>query len=96
MKGKVEENVNHLPGKDIVFTPSLVSFKNFNGKNAFSSIINNNGGKHKIFKNLGDIDIIPQKVKDLISFYGNVNMNVGKSFVEKYKVYKKYVELINK
>ena len=94
MKAKIEENANKV---DSIFNPTPVEIKNYNGKNLFTALVNNINDKTKIpkEKNVEENDTIPKRIKELIGCYGNINMHIGHSLVEKYKLYKQYNELNN-
>ena len=94
MKAKIEENDNKV---DSIFNPTPVEIKNYNGKNLFTALVNNINDKTKIpkEKNVEDNDNIPKRIKELIGCYGNINMHIGHSLVEKYKLYKQYNEVNN-
>lgn len=92
IKNKIEENDNK---RDSIFKPTSIEIKNYNGKNLFTALVNNMNNNTDIPKEkyVEDNDSIPKRIKELIGCYGNINMHIGHSLVEKYKIYKKYNEV---
>ena len=59
-----------------------------NGKNIKMNNNFNHRHKEEEIKNL------PAKVQKYVEFYQDINNNIGRSLVEKYQLYRKYIENI--
>lgn len=82
---------------DNPFTPSPVLFKEFSDK------VINQEKKSFLGKKLKrdrtteeEKKYIPQQVNELISYYGDINVNIGSSMIEKYLLFQKYTNLARK
>ena len=42
-----------------------------------------------------EVKNVPNNLNDLINYYGDVNINIGHSLIDKYYLYKKYMKLIH-
>ena len=52
--------------------------------------------KHKRYtNNEKEKENIPENLNELINYYGDIQVNIGQSLIEKYHLYKKYMKLIH-
>ncbi len=52
--------------------------------------------KHKRYtNNKKEKENIPENLNELINYYGDIQVNIGQSLIEKYHLYKKYMKLIH-
>ena len=52
--------------------------------------------KHKRYENNEkENKNIPGNLNELINYYGDIQVNIGQSLIEKYHLYKKYMKLIH-
>lgn len=85
---------NNESNKQDVFIPKTINIKNFIQPKEFEKEKNSFLNRKIKRYNFCDTDYkMPSKIQSLISEYGNVHMNIGSNFVEKYQLYKKYIAL---
>ena len=85
------ENMTSNKNKDSVFKPSKIDIKNYGEKNVFekekTEFLKKKKRRYKAKK---EDSSLPTTMKNLISKYADVMVNVGASDLTKYAEYKKY------
>lgn len=93
-KNKLKDNVDN---KDYdIFQASSVNMRVIDDSlNEIENQIYKNRNKKERKIKKGEHEALPQKIKDLIDFYGNINSGIGFSMVEKYLLFKKISNGLN-
>jgi hypothetical protein len=79
-----------------MFTPVSVDIKEYPNMKKFTEEKNKflNNKKKRDFYKEDEIKNLPAKVQKYVEFYQDINNNIGRSLVEKYQLYRKYIENI--